>query len=141
MPEADYNSIKPGDSYILYKQITEDMVRSFADFTGDYNPVHIDDSYCKEHGLDSRIVHGMLTISFLSTFIGMHLPGNGAVWLSQRIDFIAPVKIGDTIKIHGTVIKKDSGNVLGLNIVTIKFRIFNQLDKMVVRGTVKVSVK
>ena len=45
------------------------MVQTFADFTGDYNPVHMDEKYCLENGMESRIAHGMLILSFLSTLI------------------------------------------------------------------------
>lgn len=136
-----YDKIEPGDSYTLEKVITDEMVQAFAALTGDYNPVHMDDNYCLDHGLDFKTVHGLLTVSFISKFVGMHLPGNGSVCLSHSFDFIAPVKVNDTIKIIGTVIKKDNNNALKLNIVTIKFRICNQFGKTVVRGTSKVSVR
>ncbi|MEL7567973.1 MAG: MaoC family dehydratase, partial [Dehalobacterium sp.] len=112
--------IKIGDTFSLEKTISLEMVQNFADFSGDYNPVHMDDKYCQEHGLGSRVVHGMLLLSFLSTFIGMHLPGPGALWLSQSIDFISPVRIDDSIKITGKVTGQDHTNALGLNIIVIK---------------------
>lgn len=140
-PIAKYGDIKIGDSYSLEKTITKEMVDAFADFTGDYNPVHMDDDYCKDHGLGSRIVHGMLVLSFLSTFIGMYLPGEGAVWLSQSIDFLFPVRIDDTIKITGKVIEKTDANALGLETIAMKIEIVNQYGKKTARGTVKVSIK
>lgn len=141
MEEDQTIIIKPGDTRTLEKTITEEMVQAFADFSGDYNPVHMDESYCREHGLGSRIVHGMLLLSFLSTLIGMYLPGNGSVWLSQNIDFIFPVKIGDTIKISGRIIKKDNSNALSMEIIEMKIDVHNQQGNRVARGTVKVSVK
>lgn len=135
----DYLTI--GYSYTLEKNITAEMVQAFADLTGDYNPVHMDEQYCKEHGMENRIAHGMLTLSFLSTLIGMHLPGEGAVWLSQNIDFIQPVKIGDTIKICGKVTEVNSSNLLNMDIITMKISISNQSGKIVARGSVKVTVK
>ncbi len=101
----------------------------------------MDEIYCTEHGLGFRIVHGMLVLSFLSTFIGMHLPGEGAVWLSQTIDFISPVRIGDTVRIMGSVIDKVDANALGLKILVLKIDITNQTGRKVARGTVKVSIK
>lgn len=136
-----YEEINLGDSYLLKKTVTAEMVQQFADFSGDYNPVHMDDAYCRRHGLETRIVHGMLTLSFLSTLIGMYLPGEGAVWLSQNIDFISPAKINDTIEISGQVINKTQANALGLQIIELKIRIKNQLGHLISKGTVKVSVK
>lgn len=141
LPSTRYDKIEIGDSCSLEKSISAEIVQKFADFTGDYNPVHMDDSYCSKHGLGSRIVHGMLVLSFLSTLIGMYLPGEGAVWLSQTIDFISPLKIDDTIKITGRVVDKYNTNALGLKIIVMKIEINNQLGIKAVRGTVKVSVK
>ncbi len=136
-----FNLINIGDSSSLEKTITEEMVDNFADLTGDYNPVHMDKQYCIEHGLESRVVHGMLMLSYLSTLIGMHLPGEGALWMSQSIDFISPVRINDTIKITGKVIEKIDTNALGLNIIVLKIDIKNQHGKKVARGNVRVSIK
>jgi 3-hydroxybutyryl-CoA dehydratase len=139
--QGKYDEIDPGLSYTLEKTITKEVVQSFADLTGDYNPVHMDDEYCHQMGISQRTVHGLLTTSYISAFIGMHLPGEGSVCLSHHFDYITPLKVGDSIKIIGTVIKKDNDNALGLNIITIKFRIYNQCDLLVVRGISKVSVK
>lgn len=136
-----YEEINIGDRCSLQKTITEKMVQEFADFTGDYNPVHMDDDYCKLHGLETRIVHGMLILSFLSTLIGVYLPGEGAVWMTQSIDFIAPVKIDDTIDITGEVVNKTQANALGLNIIELKISIKNQLGQLLTKGIVKVSMK
>jgi 3-hydroxybutyryl-CoA dehydratase len=81
----EFEEISIGDSYSLKKTITDQMVREFADFSGDYNPIHMDEDFCRGHGLETRIVHGMLILSFLSALIGMHLPGEGTVWMSQDI--------------------------------------------------------
>ncbi len=140
-PESEYDKIKIGDSYLLEKSISEEMVQAFADLSGDYNPVHTDEKYCMEHGLGSRIAHGILVLSFLSTFIGMHLPGEGSVWLSQSIDFISPVRINDTVKIMGRVTDKSNTNALGLNIIVMKIEITNQYGNKVARGHVRVSIK
>ena len=133
--------IEEGDSYVLEKTITEDMVNSFAKLSGDYNPVHMDEKYCRGHGINGRIVHGMLLLSFLSTFLGMHFPGEGTLWLSNHIDFISPAKIGDSIRIKGTVTDRNTSNVLGLDILEIKISISNQLNKVLARGKVKVCIK
>ncbi len=108
-----YEQIAVGDRRSLTKTITEDMVGAFADLTGDYNPVHTDEDYCRSRGLEARLVHGMLVLSFLSTLIGMYLPGGGAVWLSQSVDFVSPVAVNDTVEITCEVVNKSSANALG----------------------------
>lgn len=138
---ASFEKINCGDSFTIEKEISADMIDTFAVFSGDYNPVHMDNTYCLAHGLKSRIAHGMLILSFLSTLIGMHLPGEGAVWLSQSIDFLTPVYVGDTIAITGTVIEKSSSSALSLNLVKMKITVRNQSGQIVARGTAKVSVK
>ncbi|SHH59369.1 MaoC like domain-containing protein [Sporobacter termitidis DSM 10068] len=139
--ELKYEDIGIGDRYTLKKTITEAMVREFADFTGDYNPVHMDEDYCRSHGMPSRIVHGMLVLSFVSTLVGMYLPGEGTVWMSQSFDFISPAKIDDTIEITGEVSAKSDANALGLKIIELKIRIKNQLGHMIAKGSVKVTMK
>lgn len=136
-----FNKIQIGDCYSLEKYISKEMVQSFSDYTGDYNPVHMDEHYCRLHGIGSRIAHGMLILSFLSTLIGMYLPGEGSVWMSQSIDFISPVLIGETIRITGKVTEKSDTNALKLNIITMKIDINTLSGKKVARGTVKVSIK
>jgi acyl dehydratase len=141
MVSMTFGEIRIGDSGTLKKTITQELVSEFAALSGDYNPVHMDEGYCLSHGLPSRIAHGMLVLSFLSALIGMVLPGEGAVWLSQSIDFLSPVKIGDTIEITGEVSGKSETNALGLEIITLKVKIRNQLKHMVAKGFVKVTLK
>lgn len=136
-----YEDIGIGDRYTLKKTITEAMVKDFADFSGDYNPVHMDDNYCRSHGMPSRIVHGMLLMSFVSTLIGMYLPGEGTVWMSQTVDFVSPARIDDTVEITGEVSGKSDTNALGLKIIELKIRIRNQLNHLIAKGSIKVTMK
>ena len=136
-----YQEINIGDFYTLKKTIPVRIVQEFADFSGDYNPVHMDDDYCRKHGLQSRIVHGMLVLSFLSTLIGMYLPGEGTVWMSQHIDFLSPARIDDTITITAEVISKSDANALGLGIIELKINIKNQHNQFIAKGVVKVTLK
>jgi len=137
----EYGEIGLGDRYTLQKTLTEDAVRQFADFSGDYNPVHMDDDYCRQKGMGGRIVHGMLVLSYLSALIGMYLPGNGSVWMSQTIDFLAPAHIGDTLDISGEVASKSEANALGLHIVKLRIQIRNQTGALLMKGHVAVAVK
>lgn len=136
-----FGLISKGDSYTFQREITPEMVETFAELSGDYNPIHMDNTYCIQHGLESRIVHGMLVLSLVSAMIGMHLPGEGTVWLSQSFDFISPARIGDVLIITGRVTEKDSSNLLGLDILTIKIVIRSQEKAIIVRGSIKVLIK
>ena len=83
--------------------VTEQDVVHFADISGDYNPVHLDESYARTTRFKGRIVHGMLSASFLSTTIASRLPGPGTIYLTQNLSFRAPVRIGDRVEARVTV--------------------------------------
>lgn len=79
------------------KTITEYDVYGFAGISGDFNPVHINAIKASESIFKERIVHGILLLSYVSTVIGMYMPGPGTVYMEQNSRFIKPVYIGDTI--------------------------------------------
>ena len=83
--------------------VTEQDVVHFADISGDYNPVHLDEDYARTTRFKGRIVHGMLSASFLSTTIASRLPGPGSIYLTQNLSFRAPVRIGDRVEARVTV--------------------------------------
>jgi 3-hydroxybutyryl-CoA dehydratase len=79
------------------KTFTDDDVRGFAHVSGDTNPVHLNDSYAATTRFGRRLVHGMLTASLISATLANDLPGQGTIYISQSLQFKAPVFIGDTI--------------------------------------------
>lgn len=79
------------------KTVSETDVYGFAGITGDFNPLHVNAQSAKEDLFGERIVHGMLSASFISTVIAMRLPGPGTIYLGQDLKFLKPVKFGDTI--------------------------------------------
>lgn len=127
--------------YSFQREITEEMLESFAALSGDYNPVHMDEAFCREHGLETRVVHGMLVLSLVSTLIGMYLPGKGAVWLSQSFDFISPARIGDNLAVSGKIVGTSNDNMLGRPVYTIAVKVINQNRDIIVRGSCRVTVK
>jgi 3-hydroxybutyryl-CoA dehydratase len=84
--------------------VTEADVVKFADISGDHNPVHLDEAYARTTRFKGRIVHGMLSASFLSTTIASRLPGPGTIYLTQNLSFRAPVRIGDKVEAKVTVV-------------------------------------
>jgi 3-hydroxybutyryl-CoA dehydratase len=76
---------------------TDEDVRRFAELSGDYNELHVDEAAARASRFGGRVVHGMLTASLITRLIGMELPGRGAIYLSQTLRFTAPVRIGDEL--------------------------------------------
>ena len=79
------------------KIVLDEDITAFAHLTGDRNPVHLDEIYAGQTQFKSRIAHGMLTASLISTVLGMKLPGPGAIYMSQTVKFRAPVRLGDHV--------------------------------------------
>jgi 3-hydroxybutyryl-CoA dehydratase len=95
-----------GDKASFQKTITETDVYLYAGITGDLNPAHINQVESEKSIFQGRIAHGMLTAGLVSAVLGMQLPGPGSIYLGQELKFMAPVKIGDTIKAEVEVIEK-----------------------------------
>ena len=77
--------------------VTEDMIEQFADVSGDFNPLHLDEDYAKGTMFKGRIAHGILSAGFISKIFGTMMPGKGSIYISQTLRFLAPVRIGDTV--------------------------------------------
>ena len=86
-----------GDKAQFSKTISETDVYSFAGICGDFNPVHVNELEANKSIFGKRIVHGSLGAAFISTVLGMYLPGPGTIYLSQTLRFQNPIYIGDTI--------------------------------------------
>ncbi|MBF0266962.1 MAG: MaoC family dehydratase [Alphaproteobacteria bacterium] len=93
----DFDEIKPGQTAIFGKTVTEADILTFAAVSGDTNPVHLNEDFAKPTMFKTRIAHGMLSAGFISTVIGTKLPGPGCIYVSQSLRFKAPVRIGDTV--------------------------------------------
>jgi len=134
--ERPYAEIEIGESASITKMISEADIVNFAGIIGDFNPVHINPEYAKTTMFGERIAHGMLTASFISTLVGCCLPGINALYLSQDIKFVKPVKIGDTITAYAEVTEKiDAKQRLVLKTV-----VKNQRDEVVVDGKAVVMI-
>lgn len=87
------------------KTITEADVTLFAGVTGDFNPVHVDETAAQRSRFGGRIAHGMLSAGLISATIAGKLPGPGSIYLSQTLRFTAPVRIGDTITASVSIVE------------------------------------
>jgi 3-oxoacyl-[acyl-carrier protein] reductase len=107
---ADIDKIQSGDKKHLSKVITEADLEAFAELSGDYNPLHMNDVFAKKTSFQRRVAHGMLVASYVSTLVGMQLPGPGALWTAQSYRWLAPVFIGDTVELMLTVLQVSRGS-------------------------------
>jgi 3-hydroxybutyryl-CoA dehydratase len=92
-----FEDLSVGQEASISNTVTADVIAAFADVSGDHNPVHIDADYAAKTMFKERIAHGMLSAAYISAVFGMQLPGPGAIYISQTLNFKAPVKIGDTV--------------------------------------------
>lgn len=97
-----------GTEASLTVDVSEALIRGFAEFSGDTNPLHLDDDFARARGFSGRVAHGMSYASFISALIGMHVPGPGALWMSQSLRFVAPVYPGDRLLLTGRVAGVDT---------------------------------
>lgn len=126
-----------GDSASLTKTITDADIRAFAEVTGDSNPVHVDEEYAANTRFGQRIAHGMLTASFISAVIGTKLPGPGAIYLGQTLQFRTPAYLGDTVTATCTIQSYDKKR----GRMTLSTVVRNQQDEEVVSGEATVHYR
>ena len=137
----DYKNLNFDEIYVGQKvsfqvEITDEMIKKFAELSGDYNPLHMDEIYAQNSKFNQRVCHGMLLGSFFSQLVGMHIPGKKCLYLSQNLNFHNPCYISDTISIEGVVKEKsDSTQILEIE-TTIK----NQENILLVNGIARVMV-
>lgn len=131
-----YKDIYIGLVKELKHTITIKDIEKFVDLTGDDNRLHVDKEFASKTSFRQPVVHGMLGASFISTIIGTKLPGDGALWFSQSLDFLLPVRINDTITVRAEVIKMEKRE----QIIHLLTEIYNQKKQLVVRGTSKVKI-
>ncbi len=100
--------------------ITEDDIQKFAEVSGDFNPLHMDEEFASKTVFGQRIAHGALTASYISGILGNNLPGPGAIFVGLSMRFKRPVLIGDTVTVRATVAEKqDRGNRVTLKVECI----------------------
>ena len=132
----EFKELKIGMCEYIEKTITELDVINFSEISLDTNPLHLDEEYAKNTIFKGKIVHGILGAGLISGVIGTKLPGKGAIYLSQNLKFLAPVRIGDTIRAEVKVIDLDKEKrKVGLNTICT-----NQEGVIVIDGEAKVKL-
>lgn len=128
--------IKIGDKFTTTREITDELIRAFAELSGDHNPIHLDEEFAATTRFGKRIAHGMLSGAFISAVLGYEFGERKIVYLSQTMKFIAPVFIDDTITTTATVtrIREDKGIVILDTICS------NQNDEVTLTGEAVVMI-
>lgn len=87
------------------RDVTSEDVETFAEISGDKNPIHLSDEFAAATPFRARIAHGIYTASLISAVIGTRLPGPGAIYISQTLRFMAPVRIGDVVDANVEIVE------------------------------------
>src|SRR6187397_3538808 len=98
-----FEDLSLGMTEALKKTIDSSDVVGFAEVTGDRNPIHLSEHFAAKTQFGGRIAHGLYTAGLISAVLGTRLPGPGAIYISQTLNFRAPVKIGDRVDVTVTV--------------------------------------
>jgi acyl dehydratase len=96
-----------GMTAVKHIPVTEQRIQQFAEASDDFNPVHMDEAFASKTAYRGRIAHGLLSASFGSAVVGTILPGAGAIYISQTLQFHAPVRIGDEVEVRISVVSVD----------------------------------
>jgi len=128
--------IKIGDKFSTTREITDELIRAFAELSGDHNQIHLDDEFAKRTRFGRRIAHGMLSGAFISAVLGQEFRERRIVYLSQTMKFTAPAFIGDTITTTATVtrIREDKP------VVTLETVCSNQDGVVTLKGEAVVMI-
>ncbi len=123
-------SFTVGSKASFSKTISERDVATFAEISGDKNPLHLDEQFAKGTRFGARIAHGAFTFGVISAVLGTQLPGPGTVYLGQELKFLKPVFFDDTLTatVEITEIRPDKG------IITLKTDCANQRGEKVAEG-------
>ena len=110
--------------------LTSEHVKTYAEITGDYNPLHFDESFVANTRFKRLIVQGGLTTGLLHALVATDLSGPGTVFLNQNWEFPSPVYIGDTITAEAEVVEYNSRR----SISKLKIQVTNQSGQSVLEG-------
>ena len=98
-----FEDLALGMSASFTKTLSEADVKWFAGVTGDFNPLHVNREYAEQSIFKQPVAHGMLAAGLISAALGCKLPGPGAIYMHQELNFVAPVHFGDTVTATVTV--------------------------------------
>ena len=130
------DDLTEGLSVTIERSVSEEDIQAFCELTSDYHPLHTDEAFARKQGFGTVIAQGLLISSYVSALIGMKLPGEKALIMSQSAKYMKPVYPGDELSITGAVKKRDKR----FSIIQVKVTILNQNSEKVAEGDVMVQV-
>lgn len=140
MPDRDRSAhiddFHLGQRAAFSKTVTEADIALFVGVTGDVNPLHVDAEFARSTFFGSRIAHGLLAGSLISTVVGTRLPGTGAIYRSQSFEFRRPTRIGDTLTAWVEVTSIDAEG----QILELATGVDNQHGERVIEGRASVGL-
>lgn len=125
------DDIEIGMTFEREYTVTEDMTKAFSEVTGDWNPAHHDAEYARKTVFRRPIAHGMMSVCQFSTIFGMDMPGLGVIWMSQNVEFLAPVYLNKPHKAVAIAVEKHEDT----KAVTFTTECFDENGKKVLTGT------
>jgi acyl dehydratase len=125
-----------GDTFSTSRLVTDELIRKFAEVSGDFNPIHLDEEFAKSTRFGKRIANGMLSGAFISAVLGNEFKDLKTIYLSQTMKFTAPVFINDTVTASGTIINIREDK----NIVTLETVCTNQDGVTLIKGEAVVMI-
>jgi 3-hydroxybutyryl-CoA dehydratase len=125
-----------GDTFSITREVTDELIRDFAELSGDHNPIHLDEEFARSTRFGRRIAHGMLSGAFISAVLGTEFEASKIVYLGQTMRFTSPTFIGDTITTTATVtdIRSDK------QIVTLSTECRKETGEVTLTGEAKVMI-
>jgi acyl dehydratase len=131
-----WEELQVGTAASFEVTVSAEMLQHFGATTGDRNPLHTDADYAAAHGFRDRVVYGMLTASFYSTLAGVYLPGERCLLHGLRVDFNAPVYVGDRLRVSGVIAYRNEA----FRQAEVACTIANQDGEVVSKGKLKVGL-
>lgn len=135
MNEYKFTDLKVGLTEEFEFEVTAEKVDLFRKLSGDYNSLHLDANFAREHGFKDQVVYGMLSASLISTLGGVYLPGKYCLIQQIETKFLAPVFVGDILTVLGKVIELNDT----VQRAVIKIEMRNQNNQKVVKAKLDVG--
>jgi len=137
MNEYSFAQLQIGKQETQIVSITRNDIDQFANMSGDHSAIHIDDEYAQDRSFKARLTHGLLVGAYISSLLGMRLPGKHGLLRSIHCDFCAPCYVPNTLTITGIVKKRSEG----IKTVVIDVTVVDQNGTLIVKATASSVLK
>lgn len=135
--EYTFDNLIIGATEEINIDVSQESIEHFARLSGDFSPIHIDESFAKESGFESQVVHGMLLGAFVSRLIGMKLPGKFGVLQKIDLGFRKPCYAPSKLTIRGTIETKSAA----VKLITLSITILQSTDVIIAKGKASVMIR